>query len=188
MRTALLMITLFAAHALAQDGVVTWTDSEGVEHFTNDPANIPEPYRKKAKDAKSAPLQMVTTDGEKEAPPPVEISDPAISMIYFEGHPCPPCEALKKAGTLEKLMETHKGLTLNTVDAEKNLPTMHKYGVRVTPTVVFVDAEGNALATVSGLKKAARYEHAFRLAVEKARAAHSTGSGQAHSTGSGHAP
>jgi len=80
------------------------------------------------------------------------IFQPAVKMRVFSGEHCPPCEAMKKAGTWDKLAKHFKvPLELVNLDKDKNGPELQeRYEVYVVPTCQLEDAEGNVLADFTG--------------------------------------
>ncbi len=134
---ALHLVLLSLAGAPAGEQVYTWTDSEGVAHYTNDPDAIPQRYRDKARTLEGQPAASKeaaaatppTAEGKPEAPP--EASKPAAppprehtEEAFEESAPPPlsPKEAagLDEAGWRKRFLRTTERVHRAEVNLERD--------------------------------------------------------------------
>jgi len=83
--------------------------------------------------------------------PPPAAKKPArevksLRLLYFHATWCPSCRRLDASGALDAVKQAEPELTVQVVDVDSEVPTLERYGVEVTPTLVLVDAEGFPLA------------------------------------------
>jgi len=67
-------------------------------------------------------------------------------ILYFTASWCGPCKAL--APTIQQLQS--EGLNIQKVDVDKDQSLSAQYGVRNVPTLIKIDASGNAGARLVG--------------------------------------
>lgn len=70
----------------------------------------------------------------------------SLRLLYFHASWCPSCKRLEASGALDAVKKAEPELTVQVVDVDTEVPTLDKYGVEVTPTLVLVDADGFPLA------------------------------------------
>ncbi|MCC6338140.1 MAG: thioredoxin family protein [Myxococcales bacterium] len=70
----------------------------------------------------------------------------SLRLLYFHASWCPSCRRLEASGALDAVKQAEPELRLQVVDVDTEVPTLDRYGVEVTPTLVLVDADGFPLA------------------------------------------
>lgn len=70
----------------------------------------------------------------------------SLRLLYFHAPWCASCKRLEAAGVLDDVRKAEPELTVQRVDVDTEVPTLERYGVEATPTLVLVDADGFALA------------------------------------------
>lgn len=176
-RVLSLCLSLAGGAALAQDEVWRWTGDDGVEHYTNDKANIPLRYRASATPTRGEDLGLIDV---REGAASERSSEPAsaeavtveqapaprykhdVRQVLVFGAPwCRPCVLLKKQRTMEQLVAAHPELKLRDIDADGRPEVAKKYGVTHLPTVIFADVGGKELLRVRGFQTLAQLERAL---------------------------
>ncbi len=85
-----------------------------------------------------------------------------MKILKFTASWCGPCQAMKKARTLEKLAEKYGlELELHDVDTKKGDATADRFGVTAIPTMVLTGARGKELARIEGSASLAMLEKKF---------------------------
>ena len=110
-----------------------------------------------------------------------DLNPPKLTLTKFSIEGCAPCRAMKKAGTLEKLVEKHPNVTLrDLICADKkgealpgstfaeSLAISDVYGVASWPTLVFEDERGE-LARAEGAMRFAEVEDMYDRALDRAK-------------------
>ncbi|MEW6431207.1 MAG: thioredoxin family protein [Myxococcota bacterium] len=69
-----------------------------------------------------------------------------LTLLYFHASWCQSCKRFDAGGALDAVKQAEPDLAVRTVDVDTEVPTLEKYGVEVTPTLVLVDADGYQLA------------------------------------------
>lgn len=69
-----------------------------------------------------------------------------LTLLYFHASWCQSCKRFDAGGALDAVKQAEPDLAVKYVDADTEVPTLEKYGVEVTPTLVLVDADGFQLA------------------------------------------
>ena len=175
---ALLCAALAGSPARADDDVWRWTDDAGDVHYTNDAATIPAKFKARATQTRGdelsvistgstapqpAPATTLTTEVVAEDDPPPRKND-VRQVLVFSAAWCNPCRVMKKARTLEQLVEAHPELKLVEYDADANEALARKYAVGALPTVVFADASGKEFYKVRGPRDLKGFEKALEAA------------------------
>ena len=67
------------------------------------------------------------------------------TIVQFSSAFCQPCRATRRTlhHVVEDLVTTVDGIEIIDIDADEELETTRAWGVESTPTVVFLDADGN---------------------------------------------
>jgi len=76
-----------------------------------------------------------------------------LTAVQFSSAFCGPCRATK--ARLQQLARTRPGFTAVQVDAESHLDAVRALDVRVTPTLIWVDRQGDVVARSSGAPRPA---------------------------------
>ena len=76
-----------------------------------------------------------------------------LTAVQFSTAFCGPCRATR--ARLQHLQRTRPGFRTLQVDAESHLDAVRALGVRVTPTVIWVDGRGALVARSSGAPRPA---------------------------------
>ena len=76
-----------------------------------------------------------------------------LTAVQFSSAFCGPCRATK--ARLQQLERTRPGFTAVQVDAESHLDAVRALEVRVTPTLIWVDRQGDVVARSSGAPRPA---------------------------------
>lgn len=69
-----------------------------------------------------------------------------LTLLYFHASWCKSCKRFDAGGALDAVKQAEPDLAVKYVDVDTEVPTLEKYGVEVTPTLVLVDADGFQLA------------------------------------------
>lgn len=107
----------------------------------------------------ASPVSAQDLDAAKDAPafaPDAGVLAPAakrrgrdvktLTLLYFHASWCQSCKRFDAGGALDAVKQAEPDLAVKTVDVDTEVPTLEKYGVEVTPTLVLVDADGYQLA------------------------------------------
>ncbi len=78
----------------------------------------------------------------------VRPSDADLTVVQFSTAFCGPCRATR--ARLQRLRGSRPGLAYVHVDAESHLDAVRALDVRVTPTLLWLDAEGTLVARHTG--------------------------------------
>ncbi|MEW5743485.1 MAG: thioredoxin family protein [Myxococcota bacterium] len=70
----------------------------------------------------------------------------SLKLLYFHATWCPSCKRLDASGALDTVKKAEPELTVQVVDVDTEVPTLDRYGVEVTPTLILVDSDGFPLA------------------------------------------
>ena len=83
----------------------------------------------------------------------VRPAEAELTAVQFSTAFCGPCRATR--ARLQHLQRTRPGLRTVQVDAESHLDAVRALGIRVTPTVVWVDGRGALVARSTGAPSSA---------------------------------
>jgi thiol-disulfide isomerase/thioredoxin len=75
------------------------------------------------------------------------------TLVHFSSAFCAPCRATRQ--TLTQVSQAVEGVSHVEIDAESHLDLVRRVGVRRTPTVLLLDADGRILTRASGAPRKA---------------------------------
>lgn len=87
---------------------------------------------------------MLKQHNAENTPPAAQTSAPLPKLLDLGAGKCVPCKMMEPI--LHELSENYAGqMNVEFIDVWENKPEAEKYGVRVIPTQIFFDADGNEL-------------------------------------------